>query len=97
MASSSKHHVPPRCYHEPDMFIIKGARCRHRAYHDLLGIPRSYKEACDVLAVRYREREEGRLSKPLKNCFQLLFPYTKSYEEAAQTLVKDWWTPRKKK
>ena len=35
----SRHHVPPRCYKDPKMFEIRVSRLRHRAYHDLLGIP----------------------------------------------------------
>ena len=92
----TKHHVPPRCYHEPDTFIVRFAAHRHRAYHKLLGIPRSYEKACDVLAERYRAYEQGQLAEPLKSHFQTLFPNVKSYEAAARILLKDWWTPRKK-
>ena len=93
----TKHHAPPQCYHEPDMFVIKIAEHRHRAYHELLGIPRSFEEAARVLADRYSDYERGKLAEPLVRCFRLLFPGVKSYEEARRILLRDWWTPRKKK
>lgn len=93
----TKHHAPPRCYHEPDTFVLHIAMHRHRAYHELLGIPHSFDEASRVLAERRRDYEQGQLDERLVRRFQLLFPAVESYEEARQILLRDWWTPRRKK
>ena len=94
----SKHHVPPRCYHEPDTFEIKIPKFKHAAYHKLLGIPPSFDEARRRLAERRNEYLEGRLSEDLMFHFKTLFvKATLPMEDIEQELLVTWWTRRPKR
>jgi hypothetical protein len=89
----SKHHVPPKCYHEPETFVLKVPRHQHAAYHELLGIPSSYDEARRVLAARRLDYARGKLPKRLEQNFRLLFSGAMTREEDNERkLLEVWWT-----
>ena len=97
----SKHHVPPQCYEIPDTFVIKVPKFKHEAYHELLGIPRSFDEARGILAKRRDDYVSGRLPEKLARYLRILFTETMirgRAEEMEQILFEVWWTrPHKKR
>ena len=97
----SKHHVPPRCYRDPDTFVIKIPKFKHDAYHRLLGIPASFDEARRILTERRDDYLSGQLPADLAQHLRILFTETvirERGEEMEQILLEVWWTrPRTKR
>ena len=91
----SKHHVPPQCYEEPGTFVIKVPKHCHVAYHELLGIPRTFEAAWRKLVERKNDYEQGKLPEKLARYLKLLFSGAMNNEEdMKQRLLETWWTPR---
>jgi hypothetical protein len=91
----SKHHVPPKCYRKPGTFVIKVPKSKHKAYHDLLGIPPTFDEARRILAERRNDYVRGQLNKNLAQALQILFVGTAIRErDMAERLLDVWWTRR---